>query len=1065
MDKQAISVIHALAEAKSSQELERFLIEFSFLTEPSTDEEITKALGSFFANNQPGSAAVLLAVRAFLSDSRRYGVSSALLMVSGLPLAQDDTFLLLAQKDRISPEIQIELARRAIHQLRIDSEPGLWAEIHFIWADALGKSQANPVTGDLLLEKAGHYDESVKGWRRVSDFAKITLGLERLDQTWYQYGKSGPDEKIQKAIQACESLLSKNDNPRLFAPRACLFHTLGILLCQLQSGDISVYLERAREYFQKALEIRAAPGYGDLRDWAITRSCLANVYVQRKKGDPDHNQEEAIQAYQEILKKCSGNPETEIKKVCAETYFNLAVAYRHRLRSSSQENIKAALELVHLSLNLYRTLHDVPAVQIAMAHGELATLLSQRGNNASAQDLETAILEYDLAIQGCSQELHPLMWSRFHSNLANVYADRIIGDKVANLRKAIELYQAALQVRTPENYPILWAETQNNLGTVYADLHSTLKHADYVEKARDCYMNALRIRTPQAMPGDCRMTALNLGNLWMLAENWLEASKAFAQAVQADQIVYQNALLRDSKELLIHKTGELYLKTAWVMAKACDYPGALETWEMGRARLLGEKLARHRFDLERLTDLGHSDLLTRYQTANREYERLTPREDSLEGAQIAMNLQQIEQVQEELNQIILEIRKLPGYTGFLSSLNATSIQDMVRDGSAIVYLMPMLAGYLILVVKRHSIVPLWLPSNMREQEDLIQRPWMIANLDQDPPGFSDKAVLEKILSILASEIMTPLAKCLVKEDIQEVVLIPSGRLGLYPLHAARVSSDGTFFSDKFLVRYAPSAQALQSAQSQSVSCQLDQKFLVGAGNPSIAENLNLPSLRFARIELEQIAKLYKNNSAPLYEEAASKTAILGLYPQATHLHFACHGRFNLDHPLESALYLSGDSPLTLREILRNIFHEKTRLVVLSACQTAISDMHTLPEEAIGFPTGFMQAGAPGVVGTLWSVPDFSTALLMINFYKRIAEEFQEPAAALQKAQKWLREMTHIELLNLIHQYQEEYKKTDSTQMWPLDVVERKYIGAAESNPQGTPFSHPYDWAAYVFYGA
>ena len=66
--------------------------------------------------------------------------------------------------------------------------------------------------------------------------------------------------------------------------------------------------------------------------------------------------------------------------------------------------------------------------------------------------------------------------------------------------------------------------------------------------------------------------------------------------------------------------------------------------------------------------------------------------------------------------------------------------------------------------------------------------------------------------------------------------------------------------------------------------------------------------------------------------------------------------------------------------------QNTRLVVMSACQTAITDFLKLPDEAIGLPAGCLQAGAEAVVGTLWPVNDLSAAILMIEFYRLHIEQ-------------------------------------------------------------------------------
>jgi CHAT domain-containing protein len=53
--------------------------------------------------------------------------------------------------------------------------------------------------------------------------------------------------------------------------------------------------------------------------------------------------------------------------------------------------------------------------------------------------------------------------------------------------------------------------------------------------------------------------------------------------------------------------------------------------------------------------------------------------------------------------------------------------------------------------------------------------------------------------------------------------------------------------------------------------------------------------------------------------------------------------------------------------------------VLAACETALVGTR-LPDEAIGLPTGLLQAGAAACIGSLWPVPQVSTAILMAFFY-------------------------------------------------------------------------------------
>ncbi|WP_329344558.1 CHAT domain-containing protein [Streptomyces sp. NBC_00663] len=139
---------------------------------------------------------------------------------------------------------------------------------------------------------------------------------------------------------------------------------------------------------------------------------------------------------------------------------------------------------------------------------------------------------------------------------------------------------------------------------------------------------------------------------------------------------------------------------------------------------------------------------------------------------------------------------------------------------------------------------------------------------------------------------------------------------------------------------------------------------------------------------------------------ATKEALLRALPTATHLHFAGHGHYDPEEPLASHLALADGEHLTLRDLFDGQALRGVRLVVASACQTAVTDMTRLPDESVG------QAGATAVIGSLWEVNDRSTALLVAgiyDFHLRGVPELGDPpmpaSVALARAQAWMREGT------------------------------------------------------------
>jgi CHAT domain-containing protein len=125
------------------------------------------------------------------------------------------------------------------------------------------------------------------------------------------------------------------------------------------------------------------------------------------------------------------------------------------------------------------------------------------------------------------------------------------------------------------------------------------------------------------------------------------------------------------------------------------------------------------------------------------------------------------------------------------------------------------------------------------------------------------------------------------------------------------------------------------------------------------------------------------------------------------VHFAVHGLLNNRHPELSGLVFSlVDRQGRARNGFLQAFEVynlrlSADLVVLSACQTAIGD-DVRGEGLIGLSRGFMYAGAPRVVASLWKVPDHASAELMKQFYRAMLIDRLRPAAALRVAQAALR---------------------------------------------------------------
>jgi CHAT domain-containing protein len=279
------------------------------------------------------------------------------------------------------------------------------------------------------------------------------------------------------------------------------------------------------------------------------------------------------------------------------------------------------------------------------------------------------------------------------------------------------------------------------------------------------------------------------------------------------------------------------------------------------------------------------------------------------------------------------------------------------------------------------------------------------------------------------------------------------------------------FLDEFDVTYAPSARALAAARREAQVRRNGPRHLAGVGNPQPGPK----PLPYARAELEEVAAFFAGESHPLYEETATKVALLEALPGASHVHLACHGLFDLENPLNSHVQLANREPLTLREIMEEEIFATAQLVALSACQSAITEFRHLPDEVIGLPAGLVQAGVPGVVGTLWPVEDLSTALVMVRFYEyylrgdpATGEGPMSPARALRRAQYWLRTVTAGELLDYFQQHKalHEARRRAERKRMPEAVAAEGVVRFALEDAEARPFADsPYHWAPFIFVGA
>ncbi len=773
---------------------------------------------------------------------------------------------------------------------------------------------------------------------------------------------------------------------------------------------------------------------------------------------------------------------------------NLGAALRDRFKVTEnladlEEAISVYQEAVDRSLSV-----SPKSPKLATYKNNLGNALRERYRQIkNIADLEYAIqLHQEAAIQMEQVSIGSPSFANCLNSLGAGLAEHAgLTENLTELDHAIQTFERAVAQHWlgDPDLPVYL----NSLATALFNRYCWTKNVADLEQARRIYEQAAQEGLKSAA-GTGLISVGNWVNLVFEAQIWDEATRLYDYAREFSERLFKIQLVRRHKESWIRKTQGLSTNIAYALAKT-DEPDnllkAVEIVETGCARLLSEALERDHANLNALRN-AHPKLANRYEQAANRIVYLERQVGFSEERSLDPILREKLQVAyQDLASTTVAIQQIPGYEDFFRTPSFKKIQQALTashssvDGPAVgVYLTATSSGGLALIIYAGGVKHVWLNFTVNDLDNWLVRldgEKIIGGYLAGQLGEANlHEALDDLLPRIGKEIMQPAATALADvlphpptdQKPRSVILIPTGRLALLPLHAATYPVNGQkrTFLNEFAVTYAPSASALSHSRAAVLVHPNGSSTLFAIGNP-----LPLPEgiqpLAFAQAEVEEIALTFGEGATALFETQATRPAVETGLGTATYLHLACHGQFDPTQPLDSGLILSGGDRLTLRDVLARSPFRAARLAVLSACQTAITDFNQLPDEAIGLPAGFLQAGLPGVVGTLWSVNDLSTALLMIKFYEYHRQGDQAagmgpmpPVIALRQAQCWLREVTAAELLDYFNQHKALHDAERERLRMPADTTAKGVIRFSLLSPEERPFAEPYYWAPFIFVG-
>lgn len=812
---------------------------------------------------------------------------------------------------------------------------------------------------------------------------------------------------------------------------------LGSAYRQRIAGDKAENVERAIECYQAALTV--VNREASLSGWAQLQNNLGNAYAERLLGDPGDNLLQSAAC----LRSAADAFRALSPPQWARTLTNLATTYTELDSYGEPDALRRAVECLRQALTVADELE--PAMR-ATIQGQLGqTILQLTPDSPSAARQAAGYLQ--AALEVFTVDSAPAAWARTMSDLGAVQL------AAGRRDEAIGSLHAALTVRTREAAPFDWARTQLTLAGAYS--------ADgQYELAAACLAPAAEVFRARGDLERWRTASVNLAGVCADQGDWVGAVRAFGDAFHAAEISYGRLVLPASREAELKLAGTVRAAGAYAAVRAGDSGAttAAQWLESGRARMLGDALARDRADLALLRQHNPA-VAARLEAAVSDQRRLdaepaAPRDENLRQdtvrARDEARRDRYRHAADEYAAALAAARTALGRPGFLTTEIPAAPASV---GAPVVYLAATSRGGLAVMLRGGAAEALDLPA--LRSSDLVHRVnrFLTASLTtSDVEAW--QAEVDDVTAWLWTAGLGDLADAVGGADM--VTLVPCGALGALPLHAAwrpdtSRPTGRRYLLDVVPITYAPSVRMLDGC-APLAEIAADRLLAVADPQPVDAAPLRLA------VQEAAMAAARLPGGRVLTSSEAMVDAVANALLEASVAHFACHGRADLRDPDRSGLVLAHDQVLDVRRIrARRI---RLRLAILSACETAQAGA-ALPDEVIGLPAALLQAGAGGVLATWWPVPDDLAAAVMLAFYERWdpASTASSPIVALTQAQRWLRDASnadiraHLEML------------LDDPDSWvPQAVLESSWESVVLQDPQERPFASPSLWGAFGYYG-
>ena len=687
-----------------------------------------------------------------------------------------------------------------------------------------------------------------------------------------------------------------------------------------------------------------------------------------------------------------------------------------------------ALDYLQQALPLSREMGDRTGE--ALTINNVGFIYYALGENQQALDYYQQALSLSRAVGDRELEARTL------NNIGLIY------DSLGENQQALDYYQQALSLSRETGDRSNEATNLSNIGSVYDDLGEKQQALDHYQQALPL-SQAVGDRAQEALilyniayvernKGNLQAALTSIQDSLDIIENLRtkvispELRQTYFSTVQGDYKFYIDLLM----ELHQQKPSQGYDKQAFNISERSRARVLLELLTEANANIkegIDPQLLAQEKSLQGQLDATEKQLLDINNNPNS-----TDEQKSTIAQKHQTLLEQYQDLQNEIR------RKSPKYADlkYPQPLTLEQVQQQILDKDTVLlqYSLGEERSYLWAVTKE-GMTSYQLPS----QEEIEKRTINLLRIIKQ----GNPKTLAQAVSLLNKVILAPAQDQLTKKRI---LVVADGVLQYIPFAALSISENQQPLITNYEIINLPSSSSLATIRQEIQARKPAPKALAILADPvfslddkrvnnspttlsqqetsdlwllalqrsvrSLEDGKFIP-LPGTRQEAEAILKLVPEDSQKTYAFDFDANLSNATNPQLSQyriVHFATHGIFHPQSPESSGVVLSlvDKNGNTVNGFLRlhEIFNLKlpAEIVVLSACQTG-KGKEIKGEGLVGLTRGFMYAGSPRVLVSLWKVDDQATAEIMTRFYRLMLEQKLSPAEALREAQLEMQQET------------------------------------------------------------